>query len=257
MRPLSIVTGASRGLGTAVAHALAARGHAVVFTGREASVVEAHAAAARADGHDAVALALDVTNGESVAALRAFVGARPIEILVNNAGIAMKGFDAEVARRTLDTNYRGALRVTDALAPSLAPGARVVMVSSRMGQVSCLSRALASRFTDPALDRPGLESLVQSFVDDVAAGVHAERGWPTSAYSVSKAAMNALTRILARELPGARVNAVCPGWVRTDMGGRSAPRSLDAGAASILWATTVPLAGPTGGFFSDGAHVDW
>ncbi len=256
-KPLAIVTGASRGLGVAVARSLAERGAAVLFTGRDGDVVAAHAAKSRREGQDATAFALDVTDEASVRALRAHVGERPVEILVNNAGIAMKGFDAEVARRTIDTNTRGALRVTDALADRLVKGARVVMVSSRMGQLDCLSRALAARFMDPALDRAGLEALLAEFVSDVAAGVHAKRGWPSSAYSVSKVAMNALTRILARELPRARVNAVCPGWVRTDMGGRSAPRALAEGARSILWATTVPPDGPTGGFFADGAPIDW
>jgi NAD(P)-dependent dehydrogenase (short-subunit alcohol dehydrogenase family) len=100
---------------------------------------------------------------------------------------------------------------------------------------------------------------VAEFVADVKAGKHEERGWPSSAYRVSKAAMNALARIYARELAPRRilVNAVCPGWVRTDMGGPSAPRTVEVGAHSIAWAALIPDGGPTGGFFRDGKAVEW
>jgi NAD(P)-dependent dehydrogenase (short-subunit alcohol dehydrogenase family) len=83
-------------------------------------------------------------------------------------------------------------------------------------------------------------------------------GAGTPAYSVSKAALNALTRILAAELLGDRilVNAVCPGWVATDMGGPGG-RPVEQGAASVMWAALLPDDGPTGGFFRDGRPVDW
>ena len=98
-----------------------------------------------------------------------------------------------------------------------------------------------------------------SFVRDVTDGTYRQAGWPQSAYKVSKASLNALTRILAVELAPRRitVNAVCPGWVRTDMGGRSAPRSVAEGAASIVWAATLAANGPTGGFFRDGKPIPW
>jgi NAD(P)-dependent dehydrogenase (short-subunit alcohol dehydrogenase family) len=79
------------------------------------------------------------------------------------------------------------------------------------------------------------------------------------AYRFSKAALNALTRILADELQNTqiRVNSVCPGWVRTDMGGPGATRSIEEGVAGILWAATLPPDGPTGGFFRDGNRLAW
>jgi NAD(P)-dependent dehydrogenase (short-subunit alcohol dehydrogenase family) len=101
-------------------------------------------------------------------------------------------------------------------------------------------------------------ALVNEFAADVAAGRHTERGWPTSAYRVSKAALNAYTRIVAAELKprNIRVNSVCPGWVRTRMGGQSASRDVAKGAASIVWAAT--LTEPTsGGFFRDGRALGW
>ena len=84
-------------------------------------------------------------------------------------------------------------------------------------------------------------------------------GAEAPAYGVSKAALNALTIKLARATArdGILVNAVCPGWVRTDMGGPGAPRSVEQGAASIMWAVQLPDDGPTGGFFRDGKRVAW
>jgi NAD(P)-dependent dehydrogenase (short-subunit alcohol dehydrogenase family) len=137
------------------------------------------------------------------------------------------------------------------------------MVSSGMGEVSCLGASLRERFLRPDLTRPELEALLEEFVAAVERGDYRAQGWPRSAYSVSKVALNALTRVLARgwNAPGRaaapRINAVCPGWVRTDMGGRFASRGVDKGAQGIVWAATLPPDGPTGGFFRDGQAIPW
>jgi NAD(P)-dependent dehydrogenase (short-subunit alcohol dehydrogenase family) len=133
-----------------------------------------------------------------------------------------------------------------------------VMVSSGMGELSCLGSALRDRFLDPHLTRDALIALMRAFIEDVEHGRHSKVGWPSSAYAVSKVGMNALVRILAPELAGRkiRVNAVTPGWVRTDMGGTGAPRSVEDGAASIVWAAAAED-GPTGGFFRDGQQTSW
>lgn len=235
----TLVTGSSRGLGREVVRQLEARGHRVLATARSSKT-----------------LPLDVASDESVAALARTLDTK-LDVLVNNAGIAMDGFDARVARETLETNYFGPLRVFEGLLPLLSPHAVVVMVSSGMGELSCVSEALQRRFLAPELDVPALSALMRSFVDDVAAGRHSARGWPSSAYRVSKVGLNALTRILARQHPAMRINAVCPGWVATDMGGRGAPRSVKEGAASIVWAALLDQNGPTGGFFRDGHPVEW
>ena len=205
-------------------------------------------------------LPLDVSDPASVAAAADHVraGGAGLDVLVNNAGIAMDGFNAEVARRTIETNFFGPLRVTEALLPIMPAGGTIVMVSSGMGELSGVDDRLRARFTDPKLTRDGLVALAQEFVDDVAAGRHRERGWPSSGYRVSKIALNALVRVWAPELGARRIiiNAVYPGWVRTDMGGHGASRSVEKGAASIVWAATR-IGEPTGAFFRDGRRIDW
>jgi NAD(P)-dependent dehydrogenase (short-subunit alcohol dehydrogenase family) len=103
-----------------------------------------------------------------------------------------------------------------------------------------------------------LESLAQEFITDVGNQVHNQNGWPTSAYSVSKIALNALVRIWADSFTekGLHLNSVCPGWARTDMGGNGAPRSAEQGAASIIWAA-LPGCKSNGGFFRDGKKLAW
>ncbi len=182
-----------------------------------------------------------------------------IDALVNNAGMTMQGFNADVAQLTVDANYRGAVRLTDALLPRLAPSANIVMVSSGMGELANLSPELQKRLLSPTLTRGQVDQLAQEFVNAVARGTQAAAGFPNNAYSVSKALLNGFTRVLARELAGSarRVNAVCPGWVKTRMGGSGALRSLEQGASGIVWAATLGADGPTGGFFRDGKAIGW
>jgi len=253
--PTALITGGNQGLGLETAKQLAQKGWEVVVTARrEAAGLEA----VRRMGRHARFVALDVTDAKSIrAAVQALSGAR-LDALVNNAGIALDGFDGTVAARTLDTNYRGAARVTDAFLPLLAPAASIVMVSSGMGELSAVSPELRQRLLAPLLDRPLLDAYVDDFVERVRSGARELGGWPRSAYRVSKIALNALTRILARGLPaGQRVNAVCPGWVKTRMGGASASRSLERGASGIVWAATLGADGPNGGFFRDGRAIEW
>lgn len=238
--PTSLVTGGSRGLGRETVRQLAERGHHVIATARSPKGDQ---------------LPLDVTSDASVRALAENVGR--IDVLVNNAGIALDGFDERVARETIDTNFFGALRVTEALLPHLPDGGVIVNVSSGMGELSSVSAERRAQLLAPDLDVATLSALMREFVDDVARGRHRERGWPSSAYRVSKVGLNALTRVLARKHPTMKINAVCPGWVRTDMGGPGAPRDVHDGAASIVWAATLGPDGPTGGFFRDGHPVDW
>jgi carbonyl reductase 1 len=261
--PLAVVTGGNRGLGHETCRQLAQRGYRVLLTSRDTGEGETAAAALRGEGlaGDVESHALDVTDPGAAAALAEHLRSRGqrIDALVNNAGASFRGFDAEVVRKTMAVNYHGVVQVTDALRPLLAEHARVVMVSSGMGELSSLPPGPARSFAAPTLTRAELDALVARFASAVAAGTHAAQRWPSSAYSVSKVALNAFVRILAREVgdTGILVNAVCPGWVRTDMGGPGATRSLSEGAAGIVWAATLPPDGPRGGFFRDGQPIAW
>lgn len=258
MSELAVVTGGNRGLGLEVCRQLARRGLRVVLASREVGAGQAAAARLSGEGLDVEVQALDVADPASVAALARALD-RPVHVLVNNAGASFSGLDARVAERTLATNYTGAAAVTDALLPRMPAGARVVMVSSGMGELSGFGAELRGRFLAPGLDRAGVDALAGEFVAAVGRGEHGRRGWPSNAYRVSKALLNALVRVLAPALAGRgiAINAVCPGWVRTDMGGAGAPRSVEKGAAGIVWAATLPPDGPTGGFFRDGKAIGW
>jgi NAD(P)-dependent dehydrogenase (short-subunit alcohol dehydrogenase family) len=253
--PYALVTGANRGLGFETAKELVSRGWDVVVAGRD---FEATKKAAVSLGSRARAVRLDVALPEGPAAALAELGEVPaFDALVNNAGVSLDGFDAEVARRTIETNYRGAVRVTDEFRPRLSPTANVVMVSSGMGELSSVSSELRRRLLDALLTRALLDELVDGFVEKVRAGGDLG-GWPKNAYRVSKVALNAFTRLLAAELPsGQRVNAVCPGWVRTRMGGSGASRNVEKGASGIVWAATLREGDANGGFFRDAKPIDW
>ena len=254
--PNALITGANRGLGLETARQLVGRGWGVVVTGRDAAATRA---AAGSLGPSASALTLDVTDAASVAAAAESLDpALSLDALVNNAGLALDGFDARVAELTVDTNFRGALRVTDAFLPRVAPSGNVVLVSSGMGELGAVSPELRRRLLAPELTRAALEALVDDFVRRVREGAVDLGGWPRNAYRVSKVALNAYARVLAPLLPpGQRVNAVCPGWVRTRMGGKSASRSIERGAEGIVWAATLDARGPNGRFFRDGRAIEW
>ena len=245
----ALITGANRGIGQQVARVLASDGWDVLVGSRDKAKGESAAARLRKDtGGRLKAVELDVTSDESVtrAAQKLRDGAIRIDALVNNAGVygAARGRDGVV--RTLETNFFGPLRVTDAMLPLLRDGATITNVTSGLGALANLDDEARRRLAEPALTR---EALV-GYVNELMAGA----SWGTDAYGASKAALNALTRVLARELAPRKihVNSTCPGWVRTDMGGRGASRSVEEGAASVLFGVT---AGETGGVFRDGKRI--
>ena len=225
--PVALVTGANRGIGLEVCRQLAHSQMRVLLGARDPSKGEAAARLMAQGGLDVEAVALDVTDAASIQALRDRVGA--VDVLVNNAGVDYDtdrtALSADLARvrRTFETNLFGAWMMAQAFAPGMRDRrwGRIVNVSSGAGSLAGMGRG-------------------------------------TPGYGASKAALNALTRLLAAELAGTGVlvNSVCPGWVATDMGGRGGRLAQD-GAASVVWAATLPDDGPTGGFFRDGRPVAW
>ena len=259
---IALVTGANRGIGLEISRQLAASGSHVVMTSRDASAGEEACHALATEGASVSHAELDVSDLQTIEALmqKVVAGHGGLDALVNNAGVALDGFDADVARRTIDINFFGALRVYDAFRPRLRPHARVVMVSSGRGDRSCLSSELEQLFRAP-MTRAELVGWMQRFVADVAAGEHDRVGWPSSAYRVSKIGLNKLTEVLAAETHddprSLKINAACPGWVRTRMGGSGAPRTPEHGARTPTWLATIDGDAPSGGFFRDEAPASW
>jgi NAD(P)-dependent dehydrogenase (short-subunit alcohol dehydrogenase family) len=219
---LALVSGANRGIGLEVARALARDGHRVLAGTRSLEAM------GELEGLDITPLQLDVADPDSVERVPGAIAAAggELDVLVNNAGVYPPGrasrIDFDVVEETWRINALGAWRLAVAAIPSMGPGARIVNVSSGAGSLETMDASMP-------------------------------------AYNVSKAALNAITRVLAADLrsDGILVNSVCPGWVRTDMGGAGASRSVEEGAASVLWAARLGPDGPTGGFFRDGRPVPW
>jgi NAD(P)-dependent dehydrogenase (short-subunit alcohol dehydrogenase family) len=228
-RRVAVVSGGNRGIGLEVVRRLAAMEWEVILGARDPEKGEQ---ARRSLGARSVTvLPLDVADPEAASRLAAAVGARfgRCDVLINNAAVhyddweAATRVDFRIVREAFEVNVFGAWRLAAALVPLMRARryGRIVNVSSEAGSLASM-------------------------------------GAGAPAYATSKAALNAVTRVLAAELRGTGilVNAVCPGWVATDMGGVGG-RPVAEGAAGVVWAATLPDDGPTGGFFRDGRPLPW
>ena len=249
MTRTALITGANRGIGQQVARVLAADGWDVLVGSRDRKKGDATAARLRKDtGGRLRGVEIDVTSDASVAtaAQKLRDGAIRIDALVNNAGVYGVARGPDGVAQTIETNFFGPLRVTLAMVPLLRDSATITNVTSGLGSLENLDATPRRLLADPALTRDALVEAMRRFVRDNG------EGWGTDAYGVSKAALDALTRVFARELAPIRVNSVCPGWVRTDMGGRNAPRTVEHGAASVRFGVTAT---ETGRIFRDGRRI--
>lgn len=242
-KPVAVVTGGNRGIGQEIGRQLAVHGMQVVLTARDPKKGQAVAKAMKADGLDVTFRKLDVTDPRSISGLVRWLrqGPKRCDVLVNNAGIYLdvikglgvtKDWQTESAfdctrnklRTTLATNLEGPFFLMQAVLPLMQERGygRIVNVSSGSGQLT-------------------------------------DMGGHEASYRISKTALNAATSIFAAETKGQDilVNAMCPGWVKTDMGGPGAKRSVAEGADTAVWLATLPAGGPTGGFFRDRSVIPW
>jgi len=227
----ALITGANKGIGREVARQLAARGFHVFIGARNARAGRTAAQDLATEGGKTTFLEIDVSDDENVkTAAREFAKQSDhLDVLVNNAGVIVDGDDGilkisdDILRKTIETNTLGALRVMRAFKPLLSKSKepRVINVSSGGGQL-----------TDGA------------------------DGW-APAYCISKTALNGVTSQLATALPEFAINSVCPGWVRTDMGGANATRSVEQGADTIIWLATDAPQKLSGKFLRDRKEIPW
>ena len=227
---IALVTGANKGIGFEVARQLAREGFHVFLGARDTEAGRAAEGKLREEGA-VTFLKIDISNAESTerAAEEFSRQADHLDVLVNNAGIMLDEdkdvlkISADAFEKTLRTNALGALLVSQAFVPFLKKSAapRIVNVSSGGGQLA-----------------DGAD------------------GW-APAYCISKTALNGVTSQLAAALPKFAVNSVCPGWVRTDMGGSNATRSIGEGATGIVWLATDAPQKETGKFFRDRKVIPW
>jgi NAD(P)-dependent dehydrogenase (short-subunit alcohol dehydrogenase family) len=227
----AVITGANKGIGRKVARELAAKGFHVFLGARNPKAGREAAEELANENAKTTFLKIDVADNDTVmTAAREFSNHEDhLDVLVNNAGIIVDGDDAileisdDLFRKTLETNTLGPLRVTRAFVPLLrkSKAPRVINVSSGGGQLT-----------------GGAD------------------GW-APAYCISKTALNGVTSQLAAALPKFAVNSVCPGWVRTDMGGENASRSVEEGADTIVWLATKAPHKLTGKFLRDRKEIPW
>lgn len=226
-KPLALVTGANRGIGREICRQLAEKGIEVILTARSREKGETAARELeRQTGGSVRFEELDVSDQQSIERLFELISKEHgrLDILVNNAGIFMEEPTVDAIRETMETNVYGPFQLCQKFVPLMKERGhgRVINLSSGMGQLSEMNG-----------------------------------GYP--AYRISKTALNAVTRIFADEVEGTdvTVNSVCPGWVKTDMGGAGAELPVEKGADTIVWLATHGRGCPNGGFFREREPIEW
>ncbi|KAL3649538.1 (+)-neomenthol dehydrogenase [Castilleja foliolosa] len=286
----AVVTGANKGIGLEICRQLSSEGITVVLTARDEKrgleAVEKLKKGSNGVSNRITFHQLQVTDLESIASLAEFIKSQfgKLDILVNNAGIGGADIDADafkasvgagsgtggakinwneimtqtydLASECVETNYYGAKRTIEALIPllELSDSPRIVNVSSSMGKLKNIPNEWAKGILNDVdnLTEEKIDEVLNEFLKDFKEGSLEAKGWPPflSAYTVSKAAMNAYTRILAKKYPvGFRINCVCPGFVKTDINLNTGLLTVEEGAESPVRLALLPDDGPSGQFF--------
>ena len=231
-KKVAFVTGGNRGIGYELVKQLALKDFKVILASRDPNMGHEAAQKLKESDLDVSFVMMDVDNQESIRQAAITVNERygRLDVLINNAGVYLDEYkrlltmDPSILEKTMATNFFGAYHVIHSFIPLMEKQGygRIINVSSELGAMREMS--------------------VQG----------------TGAYKLSKLALNGLTQLVAAEIKGdIKINAVCPGWVSSDMGGPSAPRTPKQAAESILWLATIGTEGPNGGFFRDGKPIDW
>jgi NAD(P)-dependent dehydrogenase (short-subunit alcohol dehydrogenase family) len=229
---VALVTGGNRGIGYELVKQLAQKGFKVILASRDSEMGHEVAQKLKESNLDVSLLVMDVNNQESIRQAAITVNERygKLDVLINNAGVYLEenkklvAMDPSILEKTMVTNFFGVYHVIRSFIPLMEKQGygRIINVSSEYGAMSEMSY-------------PGV-----------------------GAYKLSKFAINGLTRLVAAEINSdIKINAVDPGWVSSDMGGPSAPRTPKQAAESIIWLATIGPEGPSGGFFRDGKPIDW
>ncbi|KAI8021668.1 (+)-neomenthol dehydrogenase [Camellia lanceoleosa] len=281
----AVVTGSNKGIGFEICRQLASKGILVVLTARDEKKGFEALEKLKSDGlsDHVVFCQLDVVDPSSVASLADFIKSKfgRLDILVNNAGIlgAKMDWDSlqsseasmeevisswkkvmtqsyELGNECLQTNYYGTKRMIEALIPllQLSDSPRIVNVSAGAGKLELIPSEWAKGVLNDveSLTDERVEKVLNEFLKDLKEGALETKGWPTffSAYTMSKAAINAYTRILAKKYPTFRINCVCPGWTKTDINYHAGTQTTEQGSQCIVKLAMLPDDGPSGLFFT-------